>query len=295
MCRAAKSFLSHATCAGPKVLVHGLTVVYPSLDTFFATLQLPSMDEVSRALIETLHRNTVSLREVSTIISKDPALSAKLLQLANSAQFGLPRGIGTLDDAIAIAGMDRVRALALGVNLSGAFPQTPALPRRMFWQYSMTCAGYAQWLGNALAIDPQTAWLSGMMLRLGELLIAQTLPGEIAAIEQQPCLPGERWQRERIQVGFSEGQLSAELARRWNFPMQMSQALQRACNPLQEQAFSRLGSVLHLAGLLADFGADEAAPGERLPIDVVDSLKLDVLWLQDHLPPRDQFIDVSSL
>ncbi len=265
------------------------------LDTFFETVQLPSISEVSRALIQTLHRDAVTLQEVAEIISKDPALSARLLQLANSAQFGLPRGVGTLDDAIAMVGMSRVRALALGSELTRTLPDLPGLPQRVFWQYSMTCAGYAQWLAEALEIDPQTAWLTGMMLRLGELLIAQTLPGEIAGIEQQPCAPGERWKRERAQVGFSEGQISAELARRWNFPMQMTQALQRACDPLLEQAFSRLGSVLHLSGLLADFPLDAKAVTDQLPLEVVDSLKLDLLWLQNHLPPRDRFIYFSEV
>lgn len=262
----------------------------PSLETFFETVQLPSISEVSRALVETLHRDTATLQEVSAIIGKDPALSARLLQLANSAQFGLPRGVGTLDDAIAMVGIRRVRALALGAELTQAFPDIPALPRQVFWQYSMACAGYAQWLAEALEIDPQTAWLTGMMLRLGELLIARALPRTLAHIEQVPCAPGERWQRERAQAGFSEGQLSAELARRWNFPMQMTQALQRACDPLQEQAFSRLGSVLHLAGLLADLPVGTTACTDQLPLEVVDSLKLDLWWLQAHLPPRDRFL-----
>lgn len=266
-----------------------------SLDEFFEAVQLPAMSEVATALIHTLNRDTVTLQELSAIIGKDPALSARLLQVANSAQFGLPRGVATLDDAIAMVGLSRLRALALGSELSQTFPVIAGLPRHVFWQYCMTCAGYAQWLAETLEIDPQTAWLTGMMLRLGEILIAQTRPDQIALIEQMPCTPGERWQRESALVGFSEGQLSAELARRWNFPMQMTQALQRACDPLQEQAFSRLGSVLHLAGLLADFPVSEAAVMDRLPLEVVDSLKLDVLWLESHLPPREQFVYFSGL
>lgn len=262
----------------------------PHLDDFFQTVQLPSMSEVASALIQTLHRDAVTLQELSAIIAKDPGLSARLLRLANSAQFGLPRGVATLDDAIAMVGVSRVRALALGSELNQVFPSIAALPRKVFWQYCMTCAGYAQWLAESLDIDPQTAWLTGMMLRLGELQIAQTLPDVMVHIEQHPCAPGERWQRERACTGFSEGQLSAELARRWNFPMQMTQALQRACDPLQEQAFSRLGSVLHLAGLLADFPPEEPVTTERLPLEVVDSLKLDLLWLDAHLPSRDRFV-----
>jgi hypothetical protein len=94
-------------------------------------------------------------------------------------------------------------------------------------------------LAGGLDMDAgQLAWLTGMMLRLGELLIGQANPQVLAEIEKLPHQPGERWQREMRLVGFSEGQITAELARRWNFPMQIVQALERTYDPLVEQAFS---------------------------------------------------------
>ncbi len=60
-----------------------------SLDSFFATVKLPSISEVAHALIKTLNDEHASVWEVRDIIAKDPALTAKLLRLANSAQFGL--------------------------------------------------------------------------------------------------------------------------------------------------------------------------------------------------------------
>ena len=76
-----------------------------NLESFFASVKLPSMSEVAHALIQTLNDDDTSVSHVRDLISKDPALSAKLLRLANSAQFGLPRGVGTLDDAITMVGM----------------------------------------------------------------------------------------------------------------------------------------------------------------------------------------------
>jgi HD-like signal output (HDOD) protein len=102
-----------------------------------------------------------------------------------------------------------------------------------------------------------------------------------------------RWQRQRQLIGFTEGQLSAELARRWNFPMQMVQALERSADPLVEQAYSRLGAVLHLAGLLAD--TPNAGP-ERvadLPTDVLAALQLDADWMREHFPATADFVDAS--
>jgi HD-like signal output (HDOD) protein len=266
-----------------------------SLDSFFACIRLPSMSEVAHELIRSLNREAVSIQDVRNIIARDAALSAQLLRLANSAPFGLPRAVGTLDEAIALVGLAKVRALALGACLAGAFPTHPGLDRKAFWHSSMACAGYTQWLADQLGIDTQMAWLTGMMLRLGELLIGQAEPRAVQAIEKLPLRPGERWQRERQLVGFSEGQITAELARRWNFPMQMVQALQRSAEPLLEQAFSRLGAALHLAYLLANTEQAGADAVEALPVDVIDSLKLDLDWMRATVPDRHSLIDVLAL
>ena len=116
----------------------------------------------------------------------------------------------------------------------------------------------------------------------------------LAEIERLPQLPGARWDRERRLVGFSEGQITAELAHRWNFPMQIVQALQRSYDPLSEQAFSRLGAIVHLAGLLAD--APDATPQslDMLPQDVVRSLQLDLESLRSHFPAADSFLKIES-
>ncbi len=263
------------------------------LDAFIARTSLPTIPEVAQALIHTLNSPEVSVSDVRNIIARDAALTAKLLRLANSACYGLPRGVGTLDEAITMVGIAKVRTLALGACLGERFPFPAGLDRTAFWRNSMACAGYAQWLAGHLDIDAQMAWLTAMMLRLGELLILQADPDAIADIEKTPQRPGERWRREQQRLGFSEGHVIAELARRWNFPMQIAQALQRADHPLVDQAFSRLGAVIHLAGLLADMGETDARAIDHLPDDVMDSLKLDLLWMRNHFPDPNTFPDIT--
>ncbi len=275
------------------------------LDSFFESVKLPAMPEVAHALIKTLNDDNAGVPEVSKVISKDPALSAKMLRLANSAEFALPRGVGTVTEAVSMVGLYKVSTMALGACLSDAFPAVPGLDRDEFWKSNMACAGYSQWLAAGLDMDAQVAWLTGMMLRLGELLIGQTDPAVLQKIEHQPRPPGARWQREKALTGFTEGQITAEMAHRWNFPMLMVQALQRSADPLTEQAFSRLGAVLHLAGLMADTtqatdtktgsAADADAVVNSLPTNVIETLGLDIQWMRSTLPPADSFVDITTL
>lgn len=265
-----------------------------SLDAFFTTVTLPTMSEVAAALIASLSNENPTAHEVSAIIDKDPALSANLLRVANSAQFGLTRGVSTLDDAIALVGLSRVRALAMSACLTAAFPTLPGLDRDTFWRSCTTCAGYAQWLARGVGVDTQVAWLTGMMLRLGEVLIGQVDLQAIEHIEQQPMQPGDRWKRELQWVGFTEGQITAELARRWNFPFQMVQALQRSHEPLVEQAYSRLGAVLYLSYLLSEMPVTDHDALESLPVEVLDSLRLDFDWMVATLPQRESFVGIAA-
>ena len=266
----------------------------PDLHAFFHSVRLPVMSEVAHALIQTLDDENVCSGKISSIIARDPALSAKLLRLANSARFGMARTISSLDDAITMSGMSQVRTLGLAACMSDSFPMVPGLDRTEFWNGCMASAGYAKWFAGSLGIDGQQAWLAGMMVRLGELLINQVDPVSVVKIELQPHLPGGRWQREQHLLGFSEGQITAELARRWNFPTEIVKALDTSSNPMASRPFCRLGAIVHLACLLADTPSDDPEILDTLPTDVATALQLDMAWMRGKFPGHASFTDAGS-
>jgi HD-like signal output (HDOD) protein len=262
----------------------------PTLDFFFSNIKLPTLSEVAHALIKTLNDDNCSVQQVSDLIARDPAMTAKLLRLANSAAFGLPRGVSSIDDAISLVGMSKVRTLSMASCLCDSFPLLPGLDPREFWSTSMATAGYAQWMAKGIGADPQQAWLTGMMLRLGELLIGQADPVILKEIEKMPHLPGGRWEREKNLSGFTEGQITGELARRWNFPTGIVTALQQSFDPLAHRPFSRLAAIVHLSGLLADTPHATVDALDDLPEDLVHALLMDGEWLHAKFPNDDTFI-----
>ena len=165
-----------------------------------------------------------------------------------------------------------------------------------FWRYCMACAGYAQWLAGGLRkkLDAQRAWLTGMMLRLGEINLAQTHPGAAAIFEQAGLKPGERWKLEKTTIGIYEGGVSAEIARRWNFPPDIVLALRHAADPLAQAPLDPMAGVLHLAGLLADVPQAEADALEALPVPVMAALELPYDWMQKSFPDAKGFLTISS-
>ncbi len=271
------------------------TIASPIGADFFADVQIPTIPDVARELIGTLHDDDIPFETVRSAIARDPALAAKLIRLANSARFGLRRQVASLDDAITMVGLNQVRTLAMAACLGSSFSAVRGVDSKAFWQESMATAGYAQWLARTLGTDVQQSWLAGFMVRLGELIIAQKLPDRIDEIERMPHFAGGRWEREQSMLGFTESAVTAELARRWKFPESIVRALETASDPLQHEPFCRLGGILHIATLLAELELDEhkSHPDAiaALPHDVVAALQLDSAWLTTHMPDVESFID----
>jgi len=267
------------------------------ISVLFKSVQLPVMPEIGVALINTLDAEDTPVAKISALISRDPALTAKLLALANSAAFGLSRKVATLDNALSMVGLSRLRALALSACLHNAFSVPEGIDRNAFWRYSMACAGYAQWLAGGLDddadLDRQKAWLTGLMLRLGELIIGHARADAMEAITQLPIGPGERWERQKALTGFDEGEVTAELARRWNFPSDIVHALLLSSDPLVEKPLAPLAGVLHLAGRLADMPDADAGAIETLPVPVMSALGLKYGWLKAGFPEPGSFLDIG--
>ena len=264
---------------------------------FLHGVQLPTMPEVAVSLIKSLSDEYTPLEKIAQSISKDPALTAKLIRLANSARFGLPRKVSSIDDAIAMVGLNPVRTLALAACMSSAFPNPPGLNRDQLWKESMACAGYAQWLAFATGGDAQQAWLTGLMVRLGEIIVAQKSPQLVQQIEQLPHFPGGRWEREQGLLGFTECQITSELAKLWQFPAEVVTALAATNRPLDIKPFCKLAGIVHVATLLAEIGIEQKkSPQETvqdLPLEVLKALQLSTDWVETHLPDIATFTDTE--
>lgn len=265
------------------------------LASYLQSVKLPVMPEVAHALIRTLNDPNADLPMVRSVIAKDPALTATLLRMANSAIFGLSRSVSSLDNAVSVVGMSQIRARALSICIAHAFVLPPSLNRHEFWRDCMVSAGYAKWLAGHAGQDEQQAWLTGMMMRLGQAVIALHSPHLLAHIEQQPRAPGERWMREREATGFDEGQITAELARRWDFPDEISYALDYCAQPLTAPQFSKLSAVVHLAARLSDQASNDEQAIDALPTDVLATMRLDKARFQKTVPKAEAFSDISML
>jgi HD-like signal output (HDOD) protein len=263
------------------------TAVLHEVGRFFPQhVALPVFPEVASRLLRSFGNDNLGLDAMADLIGKDAALSAKVLRLANSARYSPSRSVSRLRDAAAALGTDTLRNLALAACLAETFPRIAGLDSRTFWRHGMACAQYAVLLARAVGTDTETAYVAGLMLRTGELIMLGTDAPGVVAVEAQAHEPGSRfdWEHQRWHCAHSD--VTAELSRRWQFPAEMTRAFAACADPMRARPFSALGAVLRCAEVMAD-GLTEAvdpvaALAQSVP-ELVTHLRIELPWLSIKL------------
>ncbi|MEJ6007369.1 HDOD domain-containing protein [Paucibacter sp. AS339] len=243
---------------------------------------LPTMPEVASRLMRSFDDENISLNTVADLIGKDAGLAAKVLRLANSARYSPSHQISSLTDAAAALGMETLRNLSLAACLSGAFPVVKGLDRSLFWRHSVSTAAYARILSKMLHLDADTAYLAGLMLRTGQIMMAMSEPEMVADVEAHAAEPGSRFSLEEHRFGCTHADVTASLASHWHFPATMVEAFKDANTPMEIRPFSLMAAVLHLAEVLADAAEHHDNPSQALMVavpELVEHLHLDLDFL----------------
>ncbi|MDR3370759.1 HDOD domain-containing protein [Rhodoferax sp.] len=242
--------------------------------------KLPTIPKVGQQLIASFSSDNASRSEIAQQLAADPALSAKLLKLANSAYFHVSRTIGTMDAALQILGMVMVRNLVLGNSVAVAFTATPGMDLPQFWRYNLYTACTARWLADRTAVNSDRVFTLALLHAIGQLQMHAVAPQMVAPLDQQMSVldPG-RAQLELQAFGFHYGDVSAALAQAWNFPPPLIEALRHIARPLAAPEFLEASALVHLGTWRARaevLGWTEDRQVMSYPFDVAERL---------HLPP----------
>ena len=191
--------------------------------------ELAPLPHVASRVISVAEDDRFSAYDLSAIVATDTALTAKILRLANSAYYGYPRRITTVRDAVVLIGFRTVRATAIAAAVIDLFPAKALGPfsTDLFRGHSVACALVAEALAKETGhAKPDEAFTAGILHDMGRMVMAQYQPAEFgqalyrALRRQQPL-----WEAEDEQFGFDHAALGSELARRWNFPGELTAAI----------------------------------------------------------------------
>ena len=183
--------------------------------------ELPSLSTAYTSLREALRNPNVSIREVAEILGHDMAMSAKILQLVNSAFFGLAQTMTSVQSAAGFLGMETIKNLALVSETFRVFVPDPRIPTSVLEsiqkQGQITAA-----IAAALPIDSETrdvTVLSALLHDIGRLVLASKMPDQFCAVLARANERGcHDFEAEEELLGTSHAEIGAYLLGLWGIP-----------------------------------------------------------------------------
>jgi HD-like signal output (HDOD) protein len=218
--------------------------------------ELATLPEVYVRVRDVLADPTSSHEAVAAAITTDPALSARLLRIANSAFYGRPGSISTIARAVGLLGTQQVHDLVLATAVIqgfGGLADGAASPRR-FWFNSLTTACAAKLLAEHCHIlDSERLFVAGLLAQVGQLLLHQALPEAMAEILREADGDiGDVAVRQQAQFGFDYAAVSGELFAAWQLPQALVAPIHHHTTPSAVPAAELEASIVHIAVHLSD-------------------------------------------
>ncbi|GIV06504.1 MAG: hypothetical protein KatS3mg016_2079 [Fimbriimonadales bacterium] len=190
----------------------------------------PLPQTVSR-LMEIAESETATIEQLESLLSADPVLCGKILQVANSAYYGLARQVSSIRSAIMLLGVYSIRGIALSVAMVSALrvERHVSEAEQRLWRHALACAGYAHGIAQASRWGlrvAEDAYITGLLHDIGSLFLLTHFPAQYRPLlEQRDHAPEQFLERELHTFGCDHADLSAMIAEHWRLPERIVQAI----------------------------------------------------------------------
>jgi len=234
-----------------------------------ASKEIPTLGPVVGEVLRLGADPNANFRSVSKVIARDPALTARVLRVANSPYYGLRGEVATVEKAVGLLGLAEVRNIALSVSvisdLTIRFAKSGFNWDR-FWEHSTGCALISQVLGRLVSLSiGGEEYVGGLLHDVGKILLGHHFPEEFEQALELAAVHGLTMEAAEKRVfGLGHAKLGEWLAHRWGFPASIQAAIAWHHEPGEAKEGQALAAVVHLADILTKaksigFGGDFVA------------------------------------
>jgi putative nucleotidyltransferase with HDIG domain len=194
--------------------------------------ELPTLPVVLPKLLSLMENEKSHTSDIIDTISHDPALTSKVLKVANSAYYGFQREISSLERAVVLLGFNMVRTLALSIGIIRNMPAdkpNPYFSWEGLWMHSLAVATVMQELGRRFGRGDGSEYLFiiGLLHDVGKVVLDQFFSEPFRQALEDSCNQEkvELHVAERSVFGFDHGEIGAMLLSRWKFPEKITDCI----------------------------------------------------------------------
>jgi putative nucleotidyltransferase with HDIG domain len=226
---------------------HTLRVTPVSIDT----RMLPTLPHVAWKVLEMTTDMYCGAHHLEEVISKDQALTSRLLRIANSAFFGLRREVRTVRHAAVVLGNARVRSLVVAASLGGIVNQTPY--GRSLWEHALAVGLTTVELAQRFKLfDSDDALVAGILHDIGKTVFdTQHSDRFIEVMNSLSGLDTTSVEAERTLLGIDHAEAGYILAEAWNLPESMAESIRYHHDPERAEKTPVLVALVNLADGIA--------------------------------------------
>jgi len=260
----------------------------PAIHLPEALRQIPPLPQVAMRALEMLRDPALPRSALAQVLSLDQAMTGRFLRLVNSAYYGLPRRITSLDEAIGLLGYEQTKqvVLAAAANryLTRPLPAY-ALEGGALWQHAIAVATGSDWIARRRHITPSSeAYVAGLLHDVGKLALDMMVRhhAEWSTSHDEGQEAGSWTDVERRITGHDHPALGAAIARSWNLPDRVVEAIACHHDPSAAILDPRLAAAVHVANAAALMaGVGLGVDGLRYALDsrAIESLA----WSDDDM------------
>ncbi|MBI1826414.1 MAG: HDOD domain-containing protein [Planctomycetes bacterium] len=219
---------------------------------------IATLPEVTVKIIGIVEDPKSTARDLHEVIKNDPALSVKVLKVVNSAFYGLPGQVASVDRAIILLGLSAVKNIAIAASIARLFKGkriSDQFSAADLWRHSLAVAVLARAIGKAAphAVMPDELFVAGLIHDIGTLIERQSYPDHFAEAIRSCSENGRNFlEIERELIGADHQAFGVGLTTKWKFPRHLRAAVGFHHNPDAVSAeLKNIASVIHIADVMA--------------------------------------------
>ncbi|MFO7858389.1 MAG: HDOD domain-containing protein [Ectothiorhodospiraceae bacterium] len=217
--------------------------------------RLVSLPDVYHRVEERVADPCATVPDIARALTGDPAMTARVLGVVNSALYGFPARIESVPMAITIIGTRGLRDLMLGMSIARAFDgiATELVDMDRFWEHAVYCGLMTRALGREAGMRAhERLFLGGLCHDLGKLVMYHLAPAASEGI-LRALGRGEQelTQLERQHLGCDHAQVGGALLERWHLPAPLCIATRWHHAPGEAPEYPRMAALVHIADELA--------------------------------------------
>lgn len=237
--------------------------------------QLATLPRAYYRIQQMLDDERYGAADIGKVIAHEPALTARLLRMVNSAYYALPSKIDSIPMAITVLGTRALRDLVLATSVSAAFERidTDLVDVAGFWHHSLYCGIMARLLSRRLRIgESEQAFIGGLLHDIGKLVMYNRIPDEAAAVLRELREDGPPlYALERERLGFTHADVGAALLDVWELPLVYREITAFHHHPSDAEGFPEETTLVCVANALTK----KVEPGHKRPVDEAEMPLLD--------------------